>query len=180
MSKYLLKTRQFWYNMKCLVFVLYWIIISQKRIQKSLHSVNYLHFEQCPNFFLNGVVFCIFPSWRIRLFLTLSPSFFQANILALTWSPRTLLLSPSYLVTSSRSDSDFSYWKCLLSSENIWFAVNTEYLTTLTCRWVQRKLTVCMRIWQTWIRFRLFSSTTLMITTWPTPRRQSWFSFRMP
>lgn len=37
-----------------------------------------------------------------------------------------------------------------------------------------------MRTWQTWVRFRLSSRITLTITTWPFPRRQNWFSSRMP
>ena len=100
MSKYLPKNKMVLsYNMNCLVFVLYWIEYKSK---KDLKVIAYLHFKQCPNFFKIGVVFCIFLSWGILLFLTLSVSFFKANILALTWTPRTFLLSPSYLVTSSR------------------------------------------------------------------------------
>ena len=163
------------YNMNCLVFVLYWIEYKSK---KDLKVIAYLHFKQCPNFFLNRG--CILYLSKLR-----NTPLFDPVCLFLQGKYFSIDLDPSFFLTQPIIFGDFikvrfSCWKCLLSSENIWFAINTEYLTTFTCRWVQRKLTVCMRIWQTWMRFRLFSSTTSMITTWPTPRRQSWFSSRMP
>lgn len=120
-------------------------------------------------------------SWRLPLFLTLS--------LFLPGKYFSINLEPSYFVTQPIIFGDFikvrlylliklldKFRKHLISVFNIYSHCSAS---NNPCRWVQIKTIVRMRIWQTWIRFRLFSRTTSMITTWPSPRRPSWFSSRM-